>query len=138
MNKSESIKNLAKALLTFHKEVEAIPKTETNPFYKSKYAGLPSILNGIQKPLEVAGLSFAQFPTGTNGLTTILMHAESGEFIESDYTMKPAKDDPQGQGSAITYQRRYALSAILGLSTEDDDDGNASVQTTNKQDEKSW
>jgi hypothetical protein len=128
MNKSESIKNLAKALVTFHTKVGKVGKDSTNPFFKSKYASLSNILEAINEPLIESGLTFCQLPSNENGLTTILMHSESGEFIESDYTMRPVKDDPQGKGSAITYQRRYALAAILGLNIDEDDDGNAASQ----------
>jgi len=123
MEKSESIKNLAIALCKFQGTVETIVKTATNPFFKSKYANLADILDVIREPLQVNGLSFVQFPEGESGLTTMLMH-ESGEHITATYIMKPVKNDPQGQGSAITYQRRYALGAILGLNIDDDDDGN--------------
>lgn len=125
MNKSESITELAKALLNFHKEVGIVAKSSNNPFFKSKYASLPDIQEAIKEPLEKAGLVYSQLPDGLNGLTTILIHAESGEWIEASYTMTPAKNDPQGQGSAITYQRRYALGAVLGLTIDEDDDGNA-------------
>lgn len=123
MNKSESIKEIAKALITFHVKVDKISKDAKNPFFKSSYASLSNILDAINDPLNESGLSFCQFPSGEHGLTTILMH-ESGEYISSEYFMRPTKDDPQGLGSAITYQRRYALSAILGLNIDDDDDGN--------------
>lgn len=133
MQKSESIKGIAKALLLFHMKVEAIKKDANNPFFKSKYASLSNILENIQAPLAESGLSFSQIPTGEGGLTTILMHGESGEFIVGEYIMKPTKNDPQGIGSAITYQRRYALCAILGLNIEEDDDGNnASGKGDNK------
>lgn len=125
MEKSNSIKEIAKALIQFHIKVETIKKDATNPFFKSKYASLSNILEAIQIPLEESGLSFSQLPTGENGLTTILMHGESGEYLQADYTMQPVKNDPQGKGSVITYQRRYALSAILGLNIDEDDDGNA-------------
>lgn len=127
MQKSESIKNIAAALILFHVKVEKVKKDATNPFFKSKYASLSNILEAINEPLNECGLSFVQFPTGENGLNTLLMHADSGEFMEADYTMKPVKDDPQGKGSVITYQRRYALSAILGLNIDEDDDGNAAT-----------
>lgn len=123
MNKSESLKNIAAALMNFHTKVSRVRKDSTNPFFKSKYASLSNILEVISQPLVDAGLSFSQFPAGDNGLTTILMH-QSGEFLESTYEMKPSKDDPQGRGSAITYQRRYALAAVLGLNIDEDDDGN--------------
>jgi ERF superfamily len=124
MERSASIKELAKAMALFQMKISPIKKDSKNPFFKSSYASLYAIIEGIQVPLAECGLSFSQFPTGENGLTTILMH-ESGEFIQADYTMKPQKDDPQGRGSAITYQRRYALGAVLGLSIDEDDDANA-------------
>jgi hypothetical protein len=124
MNKSESIKNLAQALLQFHAKMGKISKDSDNPFFKSKYAGLPTILEGIKEPLKESGLVFIQLPSGSN-LTTILMHGESGEWIESTAELRPVKQDPQALGSAITYMRRYALGAILGLNIDEDDDGNA-------------
>lgn len=128
MEKSESIKALAKALCKFQNEVGTIPKSATNPFFNSKYADLSDILSTIKEPLHNAGLSVSQFPTGEHTLTTILMH-DSGEFIQSAYSMKPKKDDPQGLGSVITYQRRYALGAVLGLNIDEDDDANAASET---------
>jgi hypothetical protein len=125
MEKSPSIQNLAKALLVFQTKMDKIGRDSSNPFFKSKYASLSTILEHIQIPLAEAGLSFAQFPTNGEGLTTILMHGNSGEYIEAEYQMTAAKDDPQGRGSAITYQRRYALGAILGLNIDEDDDGNS-------------
>lgn len=124
MQTSDSIKNIAAALVGFHKEVGKIAKDAKNPFFKSSYASLSGILDTINEPLNNNGLSIAQFPEGENGLTTRLMHT-SGEWIEATYQMKPAKDDPQGRGSAITYQRRYAIGAVLCLTIDDDDDGNA-------------
>lgn len=130
MEKSESIVNIAKALIAFHKEAPMIKKSADNPYFKSKYADLASIIKEVEPILTKNGLTFTQLPSGQNELVTILMH-ESGEFIQSSYTMIPAKNDPQGLGSAITYQKRYALAAILGLKLEDeDDDGNAASGNT--------
>jgi hypothetical protein len=125
MEKSTSIKNIAAALITFHVKCDKVGKDATNPFFKKKYASLSNILDTINDPLNESGLAFVQFPTGIDGLTTILIHAASGEYIQECYEMKSAKDDPQSRGSAITYQRRYALAAILGLNIDDDDDANA-------------
>lgn len=124
ITRSESIKEISAALLIFHKEVDKIIKDATNPFFKSSYAPLPTVLEGIKEPLQTAKLVYTQFPVDTNGLTTLLMHPESGEYLEGTFYMTPAKNDPQGQGSVITYQRRYALGAILGLNIDNDDDGN--------------
>lgn len=123
------MKNIAKALSEFHKNMPDIKKDSDNPFFKSKYAALDSILPAIKNPLYDAGLTFTQVPCGENELKTMLIHIESGEVIEGTYKMTPSKNDPQGQGSALTYMRRYALVAMLGLNTEEDDDGNASVTT---------
>jgi hypothetical protein len=123
MNKSESIKNIAGALVKFQSSVSKVAKEANNPFFKSKYASLANILDTIQKPLSECGLAISQFPDG-NALTTILLHADSGEWMESSYVMPVAKqNDPQAMGSAMTYARRYALGSILNLNIDDDDDG---------------
>lgn len=124
MNKTISITNLAKALLLFQSKMDPIKKDTTNPFFKKNYASLFTILNSIQIPLYECGLAFSQFPDGENGLTTILIHAESGEYIEATYSIHPLKNEPQAIGSALTYARRYAIGAILGLNIDEDDDGN--------------
>ena len=127
MNKSESIKHLAAALIQFQLKVDKISKDANNPFFKSKYASLSNIQDAISIPLCESNLCYSQFPDGEHGLTTIIIHAESGEWMESHYTMKPVKDDPQGVGSCITYQKRYALAAALALNIDDDDDGNTAT-----------
>lgn len=124
MEKSQTITEIAKALITFQLKVDKIGKDANNPFFKSKYASLSNIQEAIHIPLAESGLTYSQMPDGENGLTTILIHAESGEYLQSTYDMVPTKNDPQGRGSAITYQKRYALTAILGLNIDDDDDGN--------------
>lgn len=125
MEKSESIKNLAMALIKFHTVVGKIKKDSTNPFFKSKYADLSDIQDEISTPLIESGLVVSQLPMGKNELTTILIHSESGEYIMGTYEMTPVKSDPQSVGSCITYQKRYALGAILNLNIDADDDGNA-------------
>ena len=127
MNKSESIKNIAGALVKFQASVSKVAKESNNPFFKSKYASLANILSTIQKPLSECGLAVSQFPDG-DALTTIILHSESGEWMESSYTMPVAKqNDPQAMGSAITYARRYALGSILNLNIDDDDDGDKAM-----------
>jgi hypothetical protein len=142
---SESIKTIAQALMTFRSNVETIKKDGENPFFHSKYATLSNILNTIATPLENSGLVFAQFPDGENALTTILIHPESGEFMQSTFDMHIIKNDPQAMGSAITYARRYALGAILGLNIDEDDDGNKATPPqenkpykANNDDNKPW
>jgi hypothetical protein len=132
MNTSTDIKQISAALVGFHKAVGKIPKDSNNPFFKSKYASLSGILDTIATPLADNGLSIVQFPEGENGLTTRLVHS-SGEWMEATYSMRPAKDDPQGRGSAITYQRRYAVGAMLSLNIDEDDDANAASKLPQKQ-----
>jgi hypothetical protein len=127
MIKSESIKNIAAAMLVFAAEVDKIEKTETNPFFKSKYASLPNILAAIKTPLERAKLVVSCIPTGDNQLTTLVLHTESGEYLGGTNNMMPVKSDPQSLGSAITYNRRYCIGAILNLNIDDDDDGNTAT-----------
>jgi len=130
MKKSESIKNISAALAVFHIKMDVIKKDAKNPFFKSTYASLSNILDSIKIPLAESDLSFSQHPMGENGLSTILMH-KSGEWIGSHFTMKPVKNDPQGIGSCLTYMRRYALAAILGLNIDEDDDGNSASGNAN-------
>lgn len=128
MRKSESIKNIALALSKFQSEVENPKNTADNPYYKSKYAPLQDVLNTVRPLLSKHGLSIVQSPSGDGeriSIHTMLIH-ESGEWIEFDpLVLKAEKITPQGAGSAITYGRRYSLSAVLGISSEDDDDANS-------------
>lgn len=130
MERSESVKEIAGALCLFQQKVGKIKKESNNPFFKSKYASLANILDVVQGPLSECGLSLIQMPIRENELETILMHI-SGEWMASTYTMRPVKNDPQGIGSCITYQRRYAIGAILNLNIDDDDDGNKASGLTN-------
>ena len=127
METSAKLEHLPKALLEFHKKVGKIVKSENNPFFKSKYASLATILDTITEPLTDCGLMIIQFPKGLYCLTTRLQHT-SGEYMEETYEMQPVKHSPQDAGSVITYQRRYAIGAILNLNIDEDDDGNKASQ----------
>lgn len=123
MNTSESIKNLAASLCKAQAEMGGAVKDSKNPFFKSDYADLTSVIKAIKEPFANHGLSYTQFPTnddGRIGVSTLLMH-ESGEYLEHSYTLPTTKADPQAAGSAITYARRYALQSIAGIPTADDD-----------------
>lgn len=106
-------------------------KGSSNPYFKSKYADLQSCWDSCRSLLTANGLSVLQtFVQDASGesvtISTTLLHS-SGQWISGDLTMKPAKADPQGIGSAITYARRYALAAIVGIVADEDDDGNAAT-----------
>lgn len=131
MEKSQTISELAKALVIFQLKAKTIGYDADNPFFKSKYATLTALVKETKSELANAGLAISQLTEGDGGITTILMHT-SGEYISSTLTLKPAKDDPQGRGSAITYARRYAYASILGLVSDEDDDGNAATNHPEK------
>lgn len=128
--KSESVKEIALALSKAQGAFDHAKKDTKNEFFRSQYADLASVIDAAKKPLSDNGLSVAQIvDTDENGnisLETILMHV-SGEWISGKYPVRPVKTDPQAMGSAITYARRYAFSAITGIAA-DDDDGNAASQ----------
>ena len=134
METSENLDELAKALAKFHGEVGKVRKSAKNPFFSSRYATLSTILETIADPLTTNGLSIIQTPHGEYQLTTMLIH-ESGQWLRDTYTMTPSRAvvvkgepteiTPQTVGSAITYQRRYAIGAILSLNIDEDDDGNS-------------
>lgn len=127
MRSSDSIGALAEALAAAQGEFEAVPKTADNPFFKSKYADLPDVVLAASPILSKHGLSVTQLPDfdGEHDLlTTRLMH-KSGEWLEASMRLHVPKADPQGQGSALTYARRYSYSGAVGVVTDVDDDGNA-------------
>jgi hypothetical protein len=126
--KSETIGKLADALAKAQRVMGVAKKDSTNPFFKSKYADLSSVIDAIREPLASNGLSYVQYPErleGTLVYTTLLMHS-SGEWISGSVPMLIAKQDMQGQSSAITYAARYGLSRMAGIA-QDDDDGNGAA-----------
>jgi hypothetical protein len=127
---SEQLSELAKALAAAQAEFTTIPKTDENPFFHSKYAGLPKIVEVASPILSKHGLSVSQF-IGHDGesdtLTTWLLHV-SGEYLSGTMRLRPVKNDPQAQGSATTYARRYSYMSVLGLVADEDDDGNAATK----------
>jgi len=137
MNKSESITELAKALNTFQGKMRGVKKDAVNPFFKSRYATLDSIWEAIREPLAGVGLSVVQtLDYGDKPLLdTTLLHI-SGEWIGGSMLLNPIKDDPQGLGSAISYARRYSLSAILGIVADEEDDANSATKPPAKPEPK--
>src|SRR5690625_3837584 len=129
MKKSESITAISKAMVQFQKEVKQPFKDADNPFFKSKYVPLESVVEAITDIAPKHGLSFMQWALndeyGRVGVATLLTH-ESGEYIEFDPVfMKADKETAQGAGALITYLKRYTLSAIFGITSDQDDDGNS-------------
>jgi hypothetical protein len=128
MKTSESITNIAKALVAFGKAMPKVPKDKTNPHFKNKYATLSIMIEKATPHLTANGLVIVQQIDG-DSLTTTLIH-ESGEYMTATASMPcAAPSNPQAMGSAITYARRYAYGSILSLDIDDDDDANAATQS---------
>ena len=136
MEKSESIKELATALNKAQAILQIAKKGSENPFFHSKYADLLAVWDACREALTSNGLSVSQIADtdfeGKAVLETILMHT-SGEWIKGRLPLMPVKSDPQAQGSALTYARRYSLSSIIGLCTEEDDDAEGAMRGEKKQ-----
>ena len=130
MNKSESIKELATALAKAQGQIKGAVKDSANPFFKSKYADLASVVEAIRSAFAANGLSYIQSVEPSDKdevrVETTILHS-SGEWIGCGVLALPvSKVDAQGYGSALTYARRYSLSAATGVAPEDDD-GNAAT-----------
>jgi hypothetical protein len=123
------------ALAKAQSEMGSVFKDSTNPHFRSKYAGLPAVLNEIIPTLNRHDISFVQAPdfdadTGCVILRTALRHKDGAEIVETTRAPIGKKLDPQAFGSAVTYLRRYAAQSMLGISVEDDDGNAASGRMT--------
>jgi len=140
------MKEITAALVKLQSELRPARYDSENPHFKAKYASLTSIIEASRDLLAKNGLAITQTihtgakvdydsgeVVGAHYLTTTLLHV-SGESIESVMRIEPTQNTPQSFGSALTYARRYSWSAIIGMSADEDDDGNAA--STEKQTRK--
>ena len=138
MKTSEQIDKLMPALAAAYEEMGAAFKTGRNPHFKSKYADLPSVDAASRPVLAKHGLMYTQgVVEGLGGLAmeTTIIHGASAQFISQlvPYVVPRGRtEDPQAQGSAITYSRRYGLQSALGM-VSDDDDGEAAARIARAQ-----
>lgn len=120
------------AIANVKKELETVKKSANNPFYKSKYADLNTHLAEVEKLMDKNGLILLQpveaYPDA-NIVKTIIYHVGSGQSVSSSMKLV-GETDMQKAGSAITYARRYSLSALLAMQAEDDDGNVASSKQT--------
>jgi|SRR6185295_2107748 len=147
MKRSDSIGKLSEALTAFQKSVPKITKNKTanvpmknGKNYSYKYADLADIWDSIRGHLADNKLSIIQTPTthtGEQALTTLLSH-ESGEWVEDTMKIVIVQDSPQGQGSAITYARRYMLTSILGIVADEDNDASDHRTVTQIEKKRIW
>jgi len=119
MKTSEQISELAAALAKAQGMMENAVMNRINPHFKSKYADLAAIFDAARKPLSANGLAIVQ-TIGDSVLHTRLLHT-SGQWIASEHPL-PMSGRPQEIGSALTYARRYSLSALIGIAADEDDD----------------
>lgn len=123
MPQSENINELAKALATAQSAMKVAPFNKTNPHFKNKYADLTAVIDAVRKPLNDNCIAFTQTTELRDGafcLVTRLLHS-SGQWLSGEYIL-PANVSPQQLGSALTYAKRYSLAAIVGISSDEDDD----------------
>lgn len=133
---TSEIKELVVALSKAQGKMEPAKFNKTNPHYKNKYADFKSCMDACRNPLSENGLSIMQYCEDIGGrltLVTMLAHV-SGQWIKSDFPLIPKNMDSQSIGSAMTYAKRYSLSCMLGIVSDDeDDDGEASHGRSNGQ-----
>lgn len=126
-----------KKLLSAKKEIGKISKDATNPFFKSKYFDVNSLLEHVEPILQKNGLLLLQ-PIEAEWVKSKILDPETGDSVSSEIHLG-SYSDPQKLGSAITYYRRYTLQSLLGLQAEDDDGNKASQKTsTDSNDDKQW
>lgn len=128
MLKSDSTKELWGALAKFRVQVKQPQKTAKNPYFNKNYVTLEGVMQAIDAALPGTGLAYCQLAeNGDNGISvsTLITHSSGEWMLVGPLTLSPTKRDPQGQGSALTYAKRYQLAAVFGISSDVDDDGNA-------------
>lgn len=127
---SAEINEITAALSAFQGEVEQPALNKENPYFKSRYVDLCGVLKAVQPVLAKNGLCVTQIIVGGD-LITMLSH-KSGQWFKSVCPIGTYKSQ-QDRGSAITYTKRYAMCAILGIAADSDDDGNSATDTDKKQ-----
>ncbi len=131
MSQSELINELAAALSKAQGEMQAAIKDKVNPFFKSSYADLGSVWDAARPVLSKYGLCVMQTtelaPDRNQVIMVTTLAHTSGQWMKSYLPLNPSKNDSQGMGAAITYLRRYSLSAIVGVVCDEDDDGETAV-----------
>ena len=131
MTSSETIGAIAPALIKAQSQMQGISKEGKNPAFKSKYVTLDSILDTLRPILTSNGLMLTQGSQQPETMQSVTVESRiihtSGEWISTTVTIPVTKPDAHGLGSALTYGRRYSVSALLAISADEDDDANAAI-----------
>ena len=116
-------RNIATALLEFHKTNPSAFEDKRNPHFKNQYASLESVINTVRTASQF-GLTFTQemdFEGDITFVRTVMMHSSGDTRVSRTKIVSKDPNDPQKQGSAISYAKRYGLQSIFGLPSDDDD-----------------
>jgi hypothetical protein len=126
---STETEKLDAALAKAQGKIRAAKKDRENPHFKSKYADMASVLEACREALAEQGITVTQWLLDTDpGKVSVLTRvAFEGQWMRGTFSIPVGKPDAQGYGSAVTYCKRYAISAALGIAADDDDDGEAAV-----------
>lgn len=129
---SQETKDISTALAKAQGSIENALKDSKNPHFQSKFASLASVINAVSAELSKNGIAIVQsvMPVDSSIMIVTTLSHSSGQWFRSFTPLILSKNDMQGMGSAITYARRYALSAIVGITQEDDDANTATGKTS--------
>lgn len=118
------------ALAAAQGEIEAAAKDKVNPAFKSRYADLSAVWDAIRPALSKHKIAVTQWPVHSddNRLHLVTRLAHGGEWIRCEFSIPIMKQDAHGYGSAVTYIKRYALAAAVGVVADEDDDGNGAAK----------
>lgn len=122
------------ALMAVQAAMPEFQRDKVNPHFGSAYLSLESLMPEVLAVLQANGILLVQYPSffaGTEGpvgtLVTHLTHVKSGESTQTSMLLESGKSTPQAQGSALTYARRYAITCLMGITVEKDDDANRAM-----------
>jgi len=138
MRTSENTDKIFPILLQISQECPVMVKTATNPHFNSSFVPLPDMQEQLKPILYKHGCfdmqpTFATERAGDIGIETIIIHGESGQFVASEIILSTDDTNPQRQCAGITYARRYGMSSLLGLVSDEDDDGNKVSKKSDRQ-----
>ena len=136
MRTSDTIAEMAAALVKAQKDIKHPHKNASNPHLRNKFADLQSVIEATRPVLAKHGIALLQMAVskdGHVGVCTRLQHS-SGEYIEDSLCLPVAErkglNQEQAAGCILTYLRRYAWQTACGVTAEPDDDGNEAKRTT--------
>ena len=131
MAENNELSKLQEALSVFRAQIKQPKLDGSNPYFNSNYVTLAGVQQAVDEGIKGTGLAYVQLVSSDdNGnvyVETIITHKLGGSLRSGKLSIPPKKRDAQGQGSAITYARRYQLAAMFGITSDKDDDANAAV-----------